>query len=439
MFILLTGLSHKTAPIDVREKCAFDKTQLREIYNKLKSNGIISGAVVLVTCNRTEVFATGQDVRKGLLVLEGLLRSYSGIDQAGFAQHIYQLFSHHAVAHLFTVTAGLDSMILGEQQILGQVKDAYQAAVDHKASNTTLNMLFQTALRTGKKARTETGISKYPVSVSSAAVELCREIFGSIESKRVLILGAGETSELAVKHLMAQGAHSVIVANRSYDHAVEMAKAVKGKAIHFDVMPQELQHTDIVISCTAAPHFIIRNENCGKALLSRNSREVVMIDIAMPRDIDPELGKIKNVFLYDIDDLQNVVEANYKERLKAAHKAREIIEQETVLFDEKLAGLTLVPVIKSLKQFADHVKQDELKKALNKLNGCSEREEKIVSTLAHAIVKKILHSPFARLKEKAVNDQGHLYADVVKDLFDLDIDEQEYRKNAHRKIGDKRQ
>jgi glutamyl-tRNA reductase len=439
MYIILAGLNHKTAPVDIREKCAFSKTKLEEIHQELKRSDIIDGAVLLVTCNRTEMYATAQDVRHGLAVLEKILQSHSGMEKGGFAQYTYQHFSYHAIAHLFSVTSGLDSMILGEQQILGQIKDAYQVAVDTEASNGVLNILFQTALHVGKKVRTATGINRYPVSVSSAAVELCREIFETLGNKEVLVLGAGETGELAVKHLMSSGVQSVIVSNRSYDRAVQMASAVNGRAVHFDNIAHELLHADIVISCTAAPHHLIRKDNCGEALLNRNSRELVMIDIAVPRDIEPELGEISGVFLYDIDDLQNVVETNYKERLKAAHKARDIIEQETLRFSERLATLSFVPVIRSLKQYAESVEQDELKKAMKKLRGISERGERIVNSLAHGIVKKLLHSPFAKLKEKAVDDQGYLYADVVKDLFGLDIDDREYQKDAQNKTGNEGQ
>jgi len=431
MFIILTGLNHKTAPVDIREKCAFSSNQLTETYRELMHNDVLHGAVVLVTCNRTEIYATAQQVSPGLGVLEKVLQQHSGIPKQGFAQHIYQHFSYHAIGHLFSVTSGLDSMILGEQQILGQIKEAYHGAVDAGASNSILNILFQTALHVGKTVRAETGINKYPVSVSSAAVELCREIFDSLAERKVLVVGAGETSELVVKHLMASGVQSVIVSNRSYDRAEEMAGIFNGSALHFDEMPGALEHADIVISCTSAPHFVIRNDNSRKALLQRNGREIVLIDIAVPRDIDPVIKEIENVYLYDIDDLQNVVERNYKERLKAAHNARDIIERETGRFSEKFAVLALVPIIKSLKEHAETIQHDELKKALNRLGGISDREKEIVASLAHGIINKLLHAPFAKLREKAVDDQGNLYADVVRDLFELDIDIREYNDHAY--------
>lgn len=439
MYIILTGLSHKTAPIDIRERCAFSAMRLHEIYQNLQASDAIDGAVVLVTCNRTEIYATAQDVRSGFAALERLLQAYSGLDRAGFAPYLYQYFSHHAIAHLFTVASGLDSMVLGEHQILGQLRESYGTAMRMQAASSTLHRLLQTALHVGKKVRVQTGINRFPVSVSSAAVELCRDIFGTLANRRVLVVGAGETSELAVRHLMSQGAKSVIVANRSFENAKRMAEAVSGQAIHFDHMPQELLLADIVISCTAAPHFVIRQDNCREQLEMRGGRDLVMIDIAVPRDIEPELAEIPRVFLYDIDDLQNVADANFKERLKAAHQAREMIEQEAVRFNQRLAASSVAPVIKSLKQFAEIVKQEELTRAVNRLGSQTAQLEKIVSTLAHTIVNRLLHAPFWKLKEKAANDQGQLYADVVRDLFDLNGEGNGQKKHVRCTTGNKRQ
>lgn len=423
MHLIVAGLNHKTAPLDIREKCAFSKIRVRDIYREMKTSGIIDGAVLLVTCNRTEIYAAAKDIPEGFDLLVNLLQPHSDIDLARFTQCIYQYSHHQTVAHLFAVAAGLDSMILGEQEILGQIRDAYQTAVDAQAEDSLLNMLFQTALHTGKKVRVETGINRYPVSVSSAAVELCREIFETLDATQVLVVGAGDTGGLAVKHLIDSGVRSVIVSNRSYDHAVEMAEAVGGRAVHFDGIANELAHADIVISCTAAPHPVIRSDNCGETLHARKGREIVMIDIAVPRDIAPELADIQGVFLYDIDDLQNVVEKNYKERLQAAHKARSIIEQDALKFTEKLASFPLVPVIQSLKQYAEGVKEAELAKALAKLSNISVREQSVIASLAHGLVNKLLHTPIAKMKEKSINNQGHLYVDVIQDLFDLQIDE----------------
>lgn len=435
MHLIVTGLNHKTAPLEVREKFAFSTMQVRDIYRELKNCSCIDGAVLLVTCNRTELYAAAKDISEGFAVLENMLEVHAGIARCVFNASLYRYSHHQTVAHLFTVAAGLDSMILGEQEILGQIKEAYRMACDAQAQDSLLNILFQTAVHVGKKVRTETGISRYPVSVSSAAVELCREIFETLDSKKVLVVGAGDTGSLTVRNLMDSGVKSVIVSNRSYEHAVQMAASVAGRAVHFDCIAEELAGADIVISCTAAPHPVVRADNCGESLLARNGREIVLIDIAVPRDIEPQLADISGVFLYDIDDLQNVVEKNYKERLHAAHKSRSIIEQEALRFNEKLASFPLAPVIFSLKQYAESIRQDELAKALNKLTDITERDRSVIVSMAQGIVNKLLHTPIAVLKEKSVNNQGHLYADMVKDLFDLQTDE----KDVQTKTGNTRQ
>ncbi len=422
MHLIIAGLNHKTAPVDVREKCAFSRMRQMEIYKALRGNSAFEGAVLLITCNRTEVYTVVPDSAEGFKALENMLHAYSGLDRYGFAQYIYQYSGQQAVSHLFAVSAGLDSMVLGEQQILGQVKEAYQIAQDNQATDSLLNILFQSALHAGKKIRTTTGIGKYPVSTSSAAVSLCREIFNQLETKQVLVVGAGETGELAVKHLMSNGVQSVIVANRTFDHAREMAEVVGGRAVHFDCLPDELRKADIVISCTAAPHFVIREDNCGEIIRSRRSEELVMIDLAVPRDIDPAMAGIDNLFLYDVDDLQNVVDQNLKERLKAAHQARTIIEEEAQKFSDRVSSFPLGPVIYDLRRHAETIKEEELAKALNKLEALSPREKNVVATLAHTLVNKLLHTPIASMKEKSVNNQGQEYAEIVKDLFNLHKD-----------------
>ncbi len=421
MHIICAGLNHKTAPIDIRETCAFSRLRQLEIYKQLKKCSVIEGAVLLITCNRTEVYAAVRETAAGFEALELLLQNYSGIDRTGFAQYVYQLSRVQAVSHLFAVAAGLDSMILGEQQILGQVKDAFCAADSSRASCSVLNLLFQSALHAGKRVRSRTGIGRFPVSISSAAVELCREIFGDLTGKRVLVAGAGDTGELAVKHLVSNGVQSVIVANRTFDHAEQMAREVGGRAVHFDRLADEIGQADIVISCTAAPHFVLREDNCGRMLHTRAGGDVfVLIDLAVPRDIEPGLGRFENVYLYDVDDLQNVVEKNYKERLRSAHQARSIIEEETGRFTAKIAQLPLSPVISDLKRHAESIRQCELEKAFGKLGALSPREKDIVNSLTGSIVNKLLHNPIVQLKEKSALNQGSMYADLLRELFGLE-------------------
>jgi glutamyl-tRNA reductase len=417
--LIVAGLNHKTAPVEIRERCAFSAARMAEIYAALRHSDAVDSAVQLVTCNRTEVYAAAADPDAGYAALEDMLHACSGIERNGFSRYLYRHAQRQAVAHLFSVAAGLDSMILGEQQILGQVKEAYRMALEHGAVGGLLSQLFQAALHAGKKVHTRTGIGRYPVSISSAAVEMCRDIFGSLDHKQVLVVGAGETAELAIRHLMSSGVRTVIVANRSFEHACRLAAAIGGTAVHFDRLPGELAGADIVISCTAAPHAVIREDNCGAVLRGRAAAEIVIIDVAVPRDVEPCLGAIENVFLYDVDDLQGVVDRNFKERLHAAHAARGIIDLEARRFADRLAAMPLGPVINELKRRAGDIRERELSRVLGKLGDLSPAQQAAVSALSRALVNKLLHAPIAKMKEKCIASQGHVYADVIAELFDL--------------------
>jgi glutamyl-tRNA reductase len=318
----------------------------------------------------------------------------------------------------------MDSMILGETQILGQVKDAYQRAIDFKTSDGVLNTLFQRAINVGKRIRTETDIDRHPVSVSYAAVELARNVLGTLNGKTVMVVGAGEMSELTTRYLMSNGVNSVIVSNRSYDRAVSMAEALV-RAVRFDELAYHLASADIVISCTSANHCVLRQENCLEVLKRRKGGSIIMIDIAVPRDIDPDLGDIEGVYVYDIDDLQNVVDSSLLERQRAARAAENIITQELVKFNEWMGSLYVVPVITALKDRVTAIQQNELKKAFNRLGELSEHDQIVITSMANSIVNQILHNPIVNLKNIAATNQGHLYAELVNKLFDLQIDKRE--------------
>ena len=404
-----------------REKLAFSDTVKKKAYEYLKKSPEIEGAVILATCNRTEVYATTRNIDSGTAVLNRFFKEFSGLTYSELQRYLYQPSCYDAISHLFRVSSGLDSMILGEAQILAQVKEAYQTAMENGVSDGVLNALFQKAIFVGKKTRTETGIDQHPVSVSYAAVELARQHFQSLEDKTVLIVGAGEMSELATRYLMVNGVRSVIVSNRSFDRAQKMAQSFNGRAVQFDQLPAELLRADIVISCTAANHYVIRPDNCGEQLRSRQGRGIIIIDIAVPRDVDPELGQIPGVHIFDIDDLHNVVDSNYLQRQKAARKAEQIIAAELEKFNQWLAGLYVVPVITALKQQAESIKEQELKKAFNRLGKMSEYERKVISSMAHNIINQLLHNPMVALKEMAVSNEGHLSAEVAKKLFGLQV------------------
>lgn len=435
MYVVLTGLSHQTAPVEVREKFALNASNLDEAYLRLKSEAAIEGLVILNTCNRMEIYATTRDITAGHDVIKAFFLSYSGLSESEFARYAYQPSCYDAISHLFRVTSGLDSMIIGETQILGQVKEAYQKAQELQAVDSVLNSLFQRALHVGKKVFSETAIDQHPVSISYAAVELARSILGSLEKTTVLVIGAGEMGELTTHYLVDNGVHSVIVSNRSYDKAVQLAEELHGSVIRFDCLAEQLANADIVISCTAASHYVIRTENCREVLEKRQGRRILLIDIAVPRDIEPVLSEIDGVFLYDIDDLKNVVDKSYAARLSAAKVAEHIVSDELQAFNAWLASLYVVPVISNLKAYGESIKQRELKRAYNRLGKVSEHDQEIINSLTNSIVNQLLHYPVIKLREMAVSNEGHLYAELVKKVFNLDMDDEEQKDYASYKAG----
>ncbi len=424
MYVLLTGINHQTAPIEIRERFTFPPSQLEQAYTELKSDSV-EGLVILNTCNRTELYATARDIEKGQEHLRSFLASISGLPSQQLEQYVYQPNCYDAIEHLFRVSSGLDSMIIGETQVLGQVKEAYQKAQECRASDGVLNSLFQKAIHVGKKVRTATAIDQHPVSVSYAAVELAKKMLGPLQDKTVLVVGAGEMADLATQYLMLNGVSSVIISNRSYEKAVEMASLFDGRAARFDRLPAELRHADIVISCTSARHHVLREDNCREPLSARQGRKIIMIDVAVPRDIDPALKSIDGVFIYDIDDLKGVIDLNMAARRKAALKANSIIAEELNVFNQWMASLCVVPVVRALKQNGETIKQNELKKAFNRLGKVSEREKEVMTAMAHSIVNQLLHYPVVNLKEMAVSNQGHLHAEIVKKLFSLNLPDEE--------------
>lgn len=436
MYILLTGLNHRTAPVEVRERLAFAQPVPREVYESLARNEELHGMVVLSTCNRTEVYATVKDIGEGAQVLERFLAERAKMTVEELRPYLYQPNCYDAIGHLFRVAAGLDSMVIGETQILGQVKDAYVRAVEVGASDGILNTLFQKALHAGKKVRTVTGLDRHAVSVSYAAVELAKNIFGTLAGKTVLVIGAGEMSELTARYLVDNGVSTVIVSNRSYDRAVCLAEKMQGKAVHFDELPQWLALADIVISCTAANHYVIKYEAVAPVLQEKVGKKTFMIDIAVPRDIDPRVGTIEGVHLYDIDDLEKVVDANLLQRKKAAREAERVLEQELKEFNDWLDTLYVIPVIKALKERGEAIKRAEVARALNRLGKVSSRQEKVINALASSIVNQLLHFPIINLKEASLTNQGHLYAEITKKLFELELEDE--GNNAHGSEGKNR-
>lgn len=421
MFPVAIGLNHKSAPVEIREKMSFHPYQMQEALKKLKSYPGLEGVVILSTCNRTEIYAATADVEVGTRSIKKFLASNHGIDENVLEQYLYAHNLYDAVRHLFRVVSGLDSMVRGETQILGQVGNAYQQACEAEVTNKAVNVLFQNALAVGKRVRTDTLIDQHPVSISYTAVELAKQHFGELQGKGILILGAGEMSTLTAKHLVAAGANTVLVSNRSYDKAVRLAEECSGRAVRFDDMDQYLEQVDIVISATASTHFMLVPERMTKIMKTRDGRPMLLIDIAVPRDIHPDVGNLPFITLFDIDDLHGVVDRHHQEREIAAVNAEKIVEEEMQTFVKWHNSLFVVPTILALQQKGQIVKECQIERALEHLSGLTPKQEKIIRSMASSIVNQLLYVPITNLKEYATTSQGHLYTEILQNLFDLDV------------------
>lgn len=430
MYLTVVGLNHKTAPVEIREKLSFPEHTLTEAFARIKKNKAIKGCAILSTCNRTEVYAAVIDVEAGLNGIREFLAKRCGLSVSEIQNYLYSYSLFDVINHLFKVASGLDSMILGETQILGQVRTAYQIACEEGATNGVLNTLFQKAVTVGKRVRTETEIDRNAVSISYAAVELAKQVFEEgINGRSVLIVGAGKMSELTAKHLVANGVTTVMVSNRSYDRAVALADVFGGKAVKFDKLFDYMESADIIISATAATHYIIKPQEINSVMEKRKGKKMFIIDIAVPRDVDPTVGDIEGICLFDIDDLKNVVDENLSQRQKEAVKAEKIIKNEIDEFWKWLSSQFATPTIAALKQKGEEIKQKEISRALNRLGDLTEREKKVISSMANSIVNQLLHDPVIQLKHYAVTHQGHLYTEILQKLFKLEVSGQKILNN----------
>jgi glutamyl-tRNA reductase len=421
MKLIVLGINHKTAPLDIREKLVISEHLMGESIQILEDKAPeIKEKVILSTCNRMEIYARVTDIKKGVESLKSFLCGYHEIDRETLDKSTYLLVLEDAVEHLFTVTSSLDSMIVGEPQILGQVKGAYNAAKELEATGTILNRLFEQSFTVAKRVRNETGIAENAVSVSYAAVELAKKIFGDLAGKTTLLIGAGEMIELAAKHLVAHGVETVLVANRTYDRAVELATKFNGEAVSFGLLHEELKRCDIVISSTGAPHFVVRKDLAEAVIAERHNKPMFFIDIAVPRDIEPSVNEIDNCYVYDIDDLKNVVEANMAERGKEAERAKVIIKKEVSEFFTWLDHLEVAPAIKTLRDSMEDIRQKEVDKTLSRISGLSDKDRESIEKMTSAIINKAIHSPIVNLKKKAETEEGHKYLKALRYLFNLD-------------------
>lgn len=424
MQIINVGLNHKTAPVEVREKLAFTSSDLPHALAHLPVDnghgpGYVLEGVILSTCNRLEVYALVEDPDRGQEDVARFLSDIRSLPRQTFSDSLTAHSEEKAVFHLCAVACGLDSMILGEPQILGQVVEAHQLALQHGAAGAVMAALFRQALRAGKRARTETAISQHAVSVSHAAVELAKRIFGDLSCCQVLLIGAGEMAELAAKNLAANGTKGLSVINRSRGRAQRLADQVGARALGWERITQALWNVDIVISSTSAPQAIIHPDTVREAMLMRHNRPLFFIDIAVPRDVDPAVGDLPDVFLYNIDDLQAVVQTNLAHRRREIPKVEAIINQEMAAFMSWFRALDVVPTIVELRQHAESIRRAELEKALRRLEDLSDRERNIIQALTRGIVNKILHQPTIHLKEYANSRDGYRYTEAVRDLFGL--------------------
>lgn len=419
MYIAVLGVNHKTACVDVRERVALNDDGCQKLARTLADHPGVGEAVVLSTCNRTEVYVSGPQLPLRDVALDGLC-AVSSACREDLHESIYYLEDREAVEHLFSVASSLDSMVLGEAQILHQLKSAYQVAEDAGATGVILNKLLRRSFEVGKRVRTETKIGESSLSVASVSVDLAGSVFGDLAGRAVLVIGAGEMAELVVTHLRAHGVHRFRVANRTFERAVELAERFGGDAVRFEALEEHLAGVDIVISSTAAAQPVIMRADLERVMRRRKNRPIFLIDIAVPRDLDPAINKVYNAYLYDIDDLQEVVVSNLGDRQREATLARAIVEEEVSTFQSWLQTLLVVPILVSFREWATDVKDRELERSLAKMPDLSDDERKKVSALAHAIVNKLVHPPTARIKDMAGDEEGYRYAEALRVLFDLD-------------------
>jgi glutamyl-tRNA reductase len=410
-------MSHRSAPVEVRERVAFPPCAGRSFLRRLKGEGVVSEAVLLSTCNRTEVYAVVEDEGARGLVLD-LLAEDRGVERASLEQDMYWLTDAEAVRHLYRVAASLDSMVVGEGQILGQVREAYRAATEEHCAGQILNRLFHTSLRVGKKVRSETGIGDSSLSVPRVAVKLAEEVFGDLAGRRALVLGAGDMSELVVKQLKDRGVADLLIANRTPQRASLLAERVGGRAVAFGALAAELTEVDVVVSSTGSGEWVVQSETVVGALALR-SEPLFFIDIAVPRDIDPVVQTLERVYLYDIDDLQAVVERNAEGRQDAAEEGEALISPAVLEFTGWLSTLHVVPLIQELRDGAEQIRRHELARVLSRME-LSPEEAASVERMSYSLVNKLLHGPIQEIKARAEAGSPLESSEVRRRLMALD-------------------
>jgi len=425
MNIIVVGLSHHTAPLEIREKLAFSSSGIESPLRELTSLPDITEGVIVSTCNRVEVYARARDMAAGIARVKRFLAGRGGIPFSSLEPHLYGYHGEKAVRHVFRVAASLDSLVIGEPQILGQVKAAYGYAAEYGASGLILNRLLHKAFSVAKRIRTETRIASSAVSVAFAAVELAKKIFDDLAGKTVLLVGTGEMGELAARHFVTAGAGEVMVANRTFERAERLATEFSGRPVRFDDLSDHLHKADIILSTTGAPRYIIGPAAVSEALRRRKQRPMFFIDIAVPRDIDPAVNDLENVYLYNTDDLRGVVESNLEQRAREAEKAEEIVTDETGRFLAWLSSLEVVPTIVALRSRFEEIVRAEARRTLSAWKYPSSEQERRLDAMTSAIISKLLHTPITVLKHTGQGGRIDLYLDALQSLFDLSPERQE--------------
>ncbi len=426
MNIIVVGLSHKTATVEIREKVAFSPTQMEKPLQQVVALPDITEAVIVSTCNRVEIYATTRDIAGGTARLKRFLADYHHLALEMLEPHLYSYHEEAAIRHVFRVASSLDSMVVGEPQILGQIKTSYGYAAEYKSSGIILNRFLHKAFSVAKRVRTETKIASSAVSVAFAAVELAKKIFGDLSDKTVMLIGAGEMCELAAKHFINTGVNGVMVTNRTYERAVKLAEEFDGKPVNFEDLFDQLHKADIILSSTGAPHFIIKPKEMEEVIRRRRHKPMFFIDIAVPRDIDPKVNGIENVFLYTVDHLNGVVESNLEQRKVEAAKAEAIVEQEIGQFFKWLSSLEVTPTIVALRNRFEEVRKAELDKTLSTWKELPPDGQKRLEALTAAIVNKLLHPPTSLLKQTGQGNRTDLYVDALRSLYGLETAGQDH-------------
>jgi glutamyl-tRNA reductase len=418
--LLALGVSHKTAPVALRERLALPEGRAARVLGDLTARPEIHEAVAISTCNRTELYlVAGDPVEAENHVLAELSRQ-AGIRPTELLGSLYSLRGADAVRHLFSVAAGLDSMIVGEAEVQGQVKRAYELALVEGATGPISNRLFRDAIGAGKRVRTETALGRSRVSVSSVAVDLARDVLGDLETRRVLVVGAGENGELTAKALADRGVRTVFVANRRYDRAIGLAQRFGGEAVRFDDLPAELVDADIVVGCTSSPHLIVGADELALVAEQRGGRPLLLIDIAVPRDIDPRVRELPGITLYDMDDLQRTVARNLDVQEAESARARTVVDEELERFDRWLSTLDVVPTIAALRERGEEVVRQVLRENEGRWESLSEADRERVELMTRAVVSRLLHEPTTRLKRPADEDAAYVHLQALRELFGLD-------------------